>query len=201
VSAILFGILGAIIGIAVGLFLGFALGTVLATALHVPAREGEAAYFTVAIALIVTCIVTPVSILAALYWRGVGSMWLFIGLVMVCVSIAAIGASGFGLWYAAQPHVLNLNGPTPLLEFEVKPPGSQALETLANVEPELAFLWRHRLPDSLQTGLSGAINGGTHCPQRVGYCILPPGICYVLGRLRKNWPSATAVVFRRSRST
>ena len=137
VSAVLFGILGGIIGIAVGLFLGFALGAALAAALHVPSREGEAAYFTVAIALIATCIVTPASILVTLYWRGVRSIWLFIGLVMVCVSIAAIGASGLGIWYAAQPHVLNLNGPTPLLEFEVKPPAGQALETLANVEPEL----------------------------------------------------------------
>jgi len=137
VGAILFGILGGIIGIAAGLFLGFALGAALAAALHVPAREGEAAYFTVAIALILTCIVTPVSVLATLYWRGVRSIWLFIGLVMVCVSIAAIGASGFGLWYAAQPHVLNLNGPTPLLEFEVKPTAGQSLETLADVEPEL----------------------------------------------------------------
>jgi ABC-type antimicrobial peptide transport system permease subunit len=47
-SAILFGILGGIIGIAAGLFLGFALGSALAAALHVPSREGEAAYFTVA---------------------------------------------------------------------------------------------------------------------------------------------------------
>jgi hypothetical protein len=137
ISAILFGILGGIIGIGAGLFLGFALGAALAAALHVPSREGEAGYFSVAIALIVTCIVTPVSILVTLYWRGVRSIWLFIGLVMVCVSIAAIGASGLGIWYAAQPHVLNLNGPTPLLEFEVKPPTGQSLETLADVEPEL----------------------------------------------------------------
>jgi hypothetical protein len=137
VSAILFGILGGIIGIAAGLFLGFGLGAALAAALHVPSREGESAYFTVAIALIVTCIVTPVSILVTLYWRGVRRIWLLIGLVMVCVSIAAIGASGLGIWYAAQPHVLNLNGPTPLLEFEVKPPAGQSLDTLADVEPEL----------------------------------------------------------------
>ena len=137
VSAILLGIVGGIIGIAAGLLLGFALGAALAAALHVPSREGEAAYFTVAIALILTCIVAPVSILFTLYWRGVRSIWLFIGLVIVCVSIAAIGASGLGIWYAAQQHVLNLNGPTPLLEFEVKPPAGQSLETLADVEPQL----------------------------------------------------------------
>jgi hypothetical protein len=137
VSAILFGILGAIIGLAGGLFLGFLLGGALAAAFHVSTFEGEAGYFTAAIALIVTCIVTPVSILLTLYWRGVRSIWLLIGLVIVCASIAAIGASGFGIWYAAQPHILNINGPTPLLEFEVKPPDGQSVQSLADVQPEL----------------------------------------------------------------
>src|SRR5213594_4868825 len=137
VSAILFGIIGGIIGIGAGLFLGFALGSALAAAFHVSTFEGEAGYFAVFIALIVSAIVTPASILLTLYWRGVRRIWLFIGLVMVCLSIVAIAASGFGIWYAAQPHVLNLNGPTPLLEFEVKPPTGESLETLADVEPEL----------------------------------------------------------------
>jgi len=137
VSASLLAILGGIIGIGAGLFLGFALGAALAAALHVSTFEGEAGYFAVAIALLVTFIVTPVSILLALYWRGVRSIWLFIGLVIVCVSIAAIGASGFGIWYAMQPHVLNINGPTPLLEFEVKPPDGQSVQSLATAEAEL----------------------------------------------------------------
>jgi hypothetical protein len=137
VSAILLGILAGIVGVACGLILGFAVGSAFAAALHVPSREGEAAYFTVAIALIVTVIVTPLSILVTLYWRGVRSIWLFIGLVIVCVSMAAIAASGFGIWYAVQPHVLSLNGPAPLLEFEVKPPAGQSIEALANIQPEL----------------------------------------------------------------
>src|SRR6266487_2043324 len=139
VSAILFGILGGIIGIAAGLFLGFALGSGLAAAFHVSTFEGEAGYFAVAIALLV------------LYWRGVSSVWLFIGLVIACVSIAAIGASGFGIWYAAQPHVLNINGPTPLLEFEVKPPAGQSLESLTNVETELDTD-RNAMPGYWHTG-------------------------------------------------
>ncbi len=137
VSAILLAILGGIIGIGAGLFLGFALGAALAAAFHVSTFEGAAGYFAVMIAILVTLIVTPVSILLTLYWRGVRSIWLFIGLVMVCLSIAAIAASGFGIWYAAQPHVLNINGPTPLLEFEVKPPTGQSIESVAKVEPEL----------------------------------------------------------------
>ena len=137
VSAILFGILGGIIGIGGGLFLGFALGAALAAAFHVSTFEGEAGYFAVAIAVLVTLIVTPVSIVLTLYWRGVRRMWLFIGLAVVCVSLTAITASGFGIWYAAQPHVLNLHGPTPLLEFEVKSPDGQSVQSLADVEPEL----------------------------------------------------------------
>ena len=137
VSAILFGILAGIVGIGGGLFLGFGVGAALAAALHVSTFEGEAGYFAAAIALIIAAITTPGAILLALYWRGVRRLWLFVGLVVVCVSLAAITASGFGIWYAAQPHVLNLNGPTPLLEFEVKSPDGQSVQSLAGVEPEL----------------------------------------------------------------
>jgi hypothetical protein len=137
VSAILLGIVGGIIGLTAGLFLGFALGAMLAKLMHISSFEGGAGYFAILIALLVTVLVTPVAILLTLYWRGTRGIWLFIGLVIVFVSMLAIGASGLGIWYAAQPHVLNLNGPTPLLEFEVKPPEGQSLENLANVEPEL----------------------------------------------------------------
>jgi hypothetical protein len=137
VSAILFGILAGIIGIAAGLFLGFALGAALAAAFHVSGFEGGAGYFAAAIALLVAAIVTPSSILLTLYWRGIRGLYLFVGLIAVCLSIVAIAASGVGIWYAGQPHVLNINGPTPQLEFEVKPPAGQSIESLSDVQPEL----------------------------------------------------------------
>ena len=155
VSAILLGILGGVIGLAAGLFLGFALGAILARVLHISSFEGGAGYFAILIALLVTILVAPVAILVTLYWRGIRGIWLFIGLVTVCVSIFAIAASGLGIWYAAQLHVLNLNGPTPLLEFEVKPPDGQSIENLANVEPELDTdrnampgTWRTNAPEN-----------------------------------------------------
>src|SRR4029453_3943219 len=103
VSAILFGILGAIIGIAGGLFLGFVLGSALAAAFHVSTFEGEAGYFAAAIALIVTFIVTPSLILLTLYWRGIRGVWLFLGLVTVCLSIFLFQAPGLGLGIAGNP--------------------------------------------------------------------------------------------------
>src|SRR5262249_73808 len=145
VSAILFGILAGIIGIASGLFLGFVLGGALAAAFHVSSFEGEAGYFAAAIALLVTCLVGPGLILLTLYWRGTRGLYLFVGLIAVCLSLGLITVSGFGIWYASQPHVLNINGPTPLLEFEVKPPAGRSVETLANVQPELDTP-RNRMP-------------------------------------------------------
>jgi hypothetical protein len=137
VSAILFGIIAGIIGIGGGLFLGFALGAALAAAFHVSTFEGGAGYFAGAIAVLVTCVVAPGLILLMLYWRGTRGLWLFVGLVSVCFSLAIIAVSGFGIWYAGQPHVLNINGPTPQLEFEVKPPAGQSVQGLADVQPEL----------------------------------------------------------------
>ena len=105
VSAILFGILAGIIGIAAGLFLGFALGAALAAAFHASTFEGEAGYFATAIALIVACIVAPGLILPTLCWCGTRGLWLFVGLITVCASLSIIAVSGFGIWYAGQPHV------------------------------------------------------------------------------------------------
>jgi len=93
----------------------------------------------------VTCIVAPGLIVLTLYWRGTRGLWLFVGLITVCVSLGIITVSGFGIWYAGQPHVLNINGPTPLLEFEVKPPNGQSLESLNDVQPELDTP-RNRMP-------------------------------------------------------
>ena len=137
VSAILLGILGGIVGLAGGLFLGFALGAALASVFHVSSFEGGAGYFAISIAILATIVVAPVVIVLTLYWRGTRGTRLFVGLIIVCVSMFAIAASGLGIWYAAQPHVLNLNGPTPQLQFEVEPPDGQSVENLANVEPEL----------------------------------------------------------------
>jgi hypothetical protein len=136
-SAVLFGILGGIVGIGAGLLLGFSLGAALAAVFHVSAFEGEAGYFAVAVALIVTCIVAPGLILVTLYWRGIRGLGLFVGLITVLLSLAGVAVSILGIWYVGQPHVLNINGPTPLLEFEVKPPAGQSVDSLANVQPEL----------------------------------------------------------------
>jgi hypothetical protein len=51
-----------------GLFLGFALGAALAAAFHVSTFEGEACYFAVTIAILVTLVVTPWNALSSTRW-------------------------------------------------------------------------------------------------------------------------------------
>ena len=93
-SAQFFSVVGGIIGLAAGLCLGFALSAILARAMHISSFEGSAGYFAISIAILVTVLVAPVAILLTLYWRGIRGIWLFIGLVIVCVSMFAIAASG-----------------------------------------------------------------------------------------------------------
>jgi len=100
----LLGVVGGIVGVIIGLLLGLLLGSVLASLLHVSTREGAAGYFMVAVALIVTVVVAPLTIIFTLYWRGVRKAWLSPGLIIVCVSILGIAATGLGAWYMTAPH-------------------------------------------------------------------------------------------------
>jgi MFS family permease len=137
ISAVLFGILAAAVGGVVGAFAGGAIGSLLASAMHVPSREGEAGYFVVFIALIGMVVATPATVILTLYWRGVRSVWLLFGTIFSIGAILVVIAAGFGIWYAAQPHYLNLNGPTPRLEFEIKPPQGVSVQALADARAEL----------------------------------------------------------------
>jgi hypothetical protein len=137
ISAILLGMVAAVFGGLIGAMAGGLIGSLLASAMHVPAREGESGYFIIFIALIAVAIATPAAVLLTLYWRGVRKLWLLVGSIITFAGIFALAAAGFGLWYMMQPHILNANGPTPRLEFEVKPPDGTGLQTLSDVRAEL----------------------------------------------------------------
>ncbi len=86
--------------------------------------EGGAGYFAVAIALTRDARRYSKQIFSTLYWRGIRGTWLFVGLIAVlfldryyydCQDL------DFGMWLTV--YVVKSMGPTPLLEFEVKPSG------------------------------------------------------------------------------
>jgi len=137
IGAVLLGMLAAVIGGLIGAFGGGAIGALLASAMHVSSREGESGYFVVFIALIGIVIATPGAVVLTLYWRGVRSVWLLLGTIASIGGILLIIAAGFGIWYSAQPHYLNLNGPTPRLEFEIKPPQGISVQSLGDARAEL----------------------------------------------------------------
>jgi hypothetical protein len=151
VSTILIAMVGGVVGAAIGALLGGALGSLLASAMHVSSREGEAGYFVMFIALAATAIASPAAVLLTLYRRGVRRWWLLLGLVVTFLGIGAVGAGGFGLWYMNQPHILNANGPTPRLRFEVKPPDGTRMQTLSDVVAELDTD-RNQMPADWGTG-------------------------------------------------
>jgi hypothetical protein len=134
---ILLGMVAAVVGGIAGGVLGGLIGSLLAGAMHVSSREGESGYFVISIALIGIVLCAPAVVVLMLYRRGLRRLWLLIGTLVSFGAIIAVGAAGFGAWYASQPHILNTNGPTPMLEFEIKPPDGQPLESLAGVEAEL----------------------------------------------------------------
>jgi hypothetical protein len=137
VSAVFLAMLAAVIGGVIGALAGGLIGSLLASATHIPAREGESGYFIIFIALIAIVIATPAAVLLTLYWRGIRRLWLLIGSIVTFAGIFVLATAGFGIWYTAQPHILNANGPTPRLEFEVKPPDGVSVQTLVDVQAEL----------------------------------------------------------------
>ena len=85
-----------------------------------------------------TLVVTPISIvLAALYWRGIRGIWLFVGLIAVCCAIVAIASVRIRSLVCGSATCSEFEWADALLEFEVKPPEGQSVESLASVEPEL----------------------------------------------------------------
>lgn len=129
--------LAAVIGGLIGAFGGGGIGTLLASAMHVSSREGESGYFVIFVALIGIVIATPLAVLLTLYCRGVRRVWLLLGTIASIGGILLVAAAGFGIWYSARPHYLNLNGPTPRLEFEIKPPQGASVQSLADARAEL----------------------------------------------------------------
>jgi len=182
VSAILFAMFAAVIGGVLGALPGGLIGSLLASAMRIPTREGESGYFIIFIGLIAIALVTPAAALLTLYWRGVRKGWLLLGLIIVFIGIACVGAAGFGIWYMAQPHFLNVNGPTPRLEFEVRPPDGVSTGTLADVRAELdtdrnvmPADWNNESGDRNSGARAGAVDLAFRTSQRLFVSKFPDG--------------------------
>ena len=66
--------------------------------------------------------------------RGVRGIKVLVGAMAAFTVIIVSAASVVGIWYSMQPHVLNLNGPEPLLRLEIRAPANIAIFADATAE-------------------------------------------------------------------
>jgi hypothetical protein len=134
-SSILIAAVAGLVGFGLVAFLGAALASLLAAGpLHISAREGEAGYFAVAIGLLSGILGFVGMVWLVLRRRGVRGVKVLVGALAAFALIIASVASVVGIWYSMQPHVLNLNGPEPLLRLEIRAPANIAIFADATAE-------------------------------------------------------------------
>ena len=134
-SAIVVAAVAGLVGFGVFAFLGAALASLLAAGpLHISAREGEAGYFAIAIGLLSGVLGFVVTVWLVLRRRGVRGIKVLVGATAAFAVIIVSAASVVGIWYSMQPHVLNLNGPEPLLRLEIHAPANIAIFADATAE-------------------------------------------------------------------
>jgi hypothetical protein len=66
--------------------------------------------------------------------RGVRGAKVLLGGIAAFALIIVSAASAVGIWYSMQPHVLNRNGPEPLLRLEIRAPENIAIFADATAE-------------------------------------------------------------------
>jgi hypothetical protein len=134
-SSIILAAVAGLVGFAVVAFLGAAIASLLAAGpLHISAREGEAGYFAIAIGLLSGVLGFVAAIWLILRGRGVRGVKVLLGGMAAFALIIVSAASVVGIWYSMQPHVLNLNGPEPLLRLELRSPANIAIFADATAE-------------------------------------------------------------------
>jgi hypothetical protein len=140
--AIGIGLIGTVVGFGIGLLLGL----VAASVFHVSNFEGASSYFAFSIGLIFGVLGLIVSIVLALRWRGVSTFGgILAGGGGAILGIAGLVAAGFAIYYYSQPQLMNRNGVTPYIRFEIMMPKdapapepaalSASLNTSENVMP------------------------------------------------------------------
>jgi hypothetical protein len=121
--------------------LGFAGGIVASLAatgpLQISPMEGARGYFAVAVAAIAGVLGFVAAVWLVLRRRGVRGVKVAIGGISAFAFVMVSTASAVGIWYSMQPHVLNRNGPEPLLRLEVRARERLAPDVFAEVTGEL----------------------------------------------------------------
>src|SRR5438045_8995983 len=136
-STILIATVAGLVGFGVFLFIGALIASFAAGPLHISTMEGGRGIFAMLIGMLVGVIGFVGAVWLVLRRRGVRGVRVAVGGIAAFALIIVSAASAVGIWYSMQPHVLNRNGPEPLLRLEVRAPENVAPDIFADVTAEL----------------------------------------------------------------
>jgi hypothetical protein len=136
-STILLAAVAGLVAFGVVFFSGALIASFVAGPLHISTMEGGRGYFAVSIGMLAGVLGFVGAVWLVLRRRGVRGVRVALGGFAAFALIIVSAASAVGIWYSMQPHVLNRNGPEPLLRLEVRAPENVAQDIFANITAEL----------------------------------------------------------------
>jgi hypothetical protein len=134
VSTIFIAAIVGLVGLGVFFFIGALIASFAAGPLHISTMEGARGYFAALVGMIAGVIGFIGAAWLVLRWRGVRGVRVALGGIAAFALIIVSAASAVGIWYSMQPHVLNRNGPEPLLRLEIRAPQNIAIFADATAE-------------------------------------------------------------------
>jgi hypothetical protein len=133
-STILIAAIAGLVGFGVFFFIGGLIASFAAVPLHISTMEGARGYFAALVGMIAGVFGFIGAAWLVLRRRGVRGVRVALGGIAAFALIIVSAASAVGIWYSMQPHVLNRNGPEPLLRLEIRAPQNIAIFADATAE-------------------------------------------------------------------
>jgi hypothetical protein len=126
-STIFIAAIAGLVGLGVFFFIGALIASFAAGPLHISTMEGARGYFAALVGIIAGVFGFVGAAWLVLRRRGVRGVRVAVGGIAAFALIIISAASAVGIWYSMQPHVLNRNGPEPLLRLEIRAPENIAI--------------------------------------------------------------------------
>src|SRR5205814_9866632 len=136
-STIFIAAIAGLVGLGVFFFIGALIASFAAGPLHISTMEGARGYFAALVGIIAGVFGFIGAAWLVLRRRGVRGVKVTLGGIAAFALIIVSAASAVAIWYSMQPHVLNRNGPEPLLRLEVRASENVAPDIFAEVTAEL----------------------------------------------------------------
>jgi hypothetical protein len=133
-STIFIAAIAGLVGLGVFFFIGALIASFAAGPLNISTMEGARGYFAALVGIIAGVFGFIGAAWLVLRRRGVRGVRAAVGGIAALALIIVSAASAVGIWYSMQPHVLNRNGPEPLLRLEIRAPQNIAIFADATAE-------------------------------------------------------------------